>query len=77
MAKTFIDDATRRPEGLHRYDRAQGFSPDVVRLTGSTERDVIAQACGLLGARFTRSWFSDEVEDWRGAPALWLQWGLS
>ena len=77
VAKTFIDDATRRPEGLHRYDRAQGFSPDVVRLTGSTERDVIAQACGLLGSRFTRSWFSDEVEDWRGAPALWLQWGLS
>ena len=76
VAKTFGESGTDRPFGLHRYDRAQGFNPAVVRVTGNTASEVVAQACEIVGERFARAWSSGEVDDWRGAPALWLQWGL-
>jgi len=27
-----------------------------------------------MGTRVVRSWNSDEVEGWKGAPSIWLQW---
>lgn len=75
VAKTFSDsNEGKRPRGLHRFDRAQGFNPGAVRLSGVTAKDVTAQACDLLGVGVARSWSSDDVEGWRGAPAIWLQW---
>lgn len=75
VAKSFTDvDEGQRPAGLHRFDRAQGFTPDVVRLSGTTANDVVGQACEAVGGRFARAWTSDEADGWRGAPALWLQW---
>lgn len=78
VAKSFeVEDQAQRPAGLHRFDRAQGFNPDVVRLMGVSAGEVIGQACEVMGGRFTRSWSSDEMEQWRAAPAVWLQWGGS
>lgn len=75
VAKTFDDsDDGKRPRGLHRFDRAQGFNPEVVRFHGVTAGDVTAQACELLGLGYSRAWSSDEADGWRGAPAIWLQW---
>lgn len=68
-----FDNATR-PIGLHRFDVAQGFLPDRIRLTGRTAEDLIDQASDLLGAPMIRYWNSETVEDWRGAPAIWAQW---
>jgi hypothetical protein len=71
VSKSFED----RPEkGLNRYDCAQGFQPGVRRLSGRSAWDVVAQACDLMGAMPAVSWSSGEVEDWRAAPAVWMQW---
>lgn len=75
VAKGFEDsDTARRPKGLHRFDRAQGFTPVVLRLRGTSAADVTRQACQVMGAPVGRYWSSDEVEEWKGAPAIWMQW---
>jgi len=73
VAKSFTDD-TRRPVGLHRFDVAQGFTPTKVRFWGRTADAAIAQACEQMGTDPVRTWSSAEVEDWAGAPAVWMQW---
>lgn len=76
VAKSFGDvDGGRRPAGLHRFDVAEGFSPRAVRVRASSRSGLIAEASELMGGRPSRFWFSDQVDGWRGAPALWLQWG--
>jgi hypothetical protein len=74
VTKTF-DPGVRALPGLHRYDVAQGFQPMAERLTGTSSGGVLAQACERMGARPARSWSSDQVEGWRGPPALWFAWG--
>jgi hypothetical protein len=75
VAKGFEDsDSGRRPRGLHRFDRAQGFTPGVFQLRGVSAFDVTCQACTVMGAPVARYWSSDEAGDWKGAPAIWLQW---
>ena len=74
VAKTFTD-PNARVLGLHRYDVAQGFQPEPVRLCGRSSADVIGQACELLGAAPARRWSSGEVAGWAGPPAIWAQWG--
>ena len=75
VAKTFIDEQSgHRPRGLHRFDVAQGFKPDVIRLYGTSREDVIAQAADLMGGQPKTYWFSDEVDGWQGPPAMWVQW---
>lgn len=66
----------RRPAGLHRYERAQGFTPQTVRLTGGrTADDVIEQAVVLMGgAQPVVRWSSADVLDWQAPPAVWVQW---
>lgn len=77
VTKTFDDaeEDKRRLFGLHRYDRAQGFDPKVVRLRGSSEVDVLRQACELMGGPWVRDWFSDQAMGWRAPPSYWVQWG--
>lgn len=74
VAKTFTDPAAR-VLGLHRYDVAQGFQPRPVALTGRSAEDIIAQASTVLGSAPSVEWSSTSVEDWKGPPAIWAQWG--
>lgn len=75
VAKTFLDEQSgHRPRGLHRFDVAQGFRPEALRLHGDTAVDVIAQASDVMGGAPATFWSSDDVEGWQGPPALWIQW---
>jgi hypothetical protein len=60
--------------GLHRYEVAQGFQPERVRLTGPSEHAVITQACERMGAAPALVWRSSEREGWRAPPAYWCAW---
>ena len=73
VTKTFTDPATR-VLGLHRYDVAQGFQPEPLRLYGRTADAVVDQAVDVLGCEPAVRWSSAQVEDWPGAPAIWVQW---
>ena len=73
VAKTFTDPTTR-VMGLHRYDVAQGFQPEVLRLRGRSADAVIGQASEMFGAAPALRWSSGEVEGWVGPPAIWAQW---
>jgi hypothetical protein len=72
VSKSFLD--TRRISGLHRYDLAQGFTPKVERITGSSAQAVIDLASERFGTRPTYEWSSSETPDWRGGIAFWAQW---
>ncbi|NYJ18881.1 rolling circle replication-associated protein [Glaciibacter psychrotolerans] len=74
VAKTFAD-PTVRDLGLHRYDVAQGFQPEVMRLSASSSDAVIAEASELMSSAPLTRWSSAENADWQGAPAIWAQWG--
>jgi hypothetical protein len=64
----------RRVPGLHRYERAQGFDPRLVVINGTSRDDVVAQASQVMGSRPERVWLSDQATEWKGPPALWVQW---
>jgi len=70
VTKSFENDAA----GLHRFDRAQGFTPQQVRLRGTTAQAVTAEAVERMGYQPTHRWNSDQEDQWRGAPAIWLAW---
>ncbi|GGB88544.1 rolling circle replication-associated protein [Knoellia flava] len=76
VSKSFLDtgNGVIRPPGLHRFDVAQGFKPSVVKVPGTSRDEVIEHASGAMGGRPARLWTSDEVDDWKAPPALWLQW---
>jgi len=76
VSKSFEDDpAHTRKLGLHRYEVAQGFQPEVKRLRGRTADGVLAAAVQLMGAGPSVRWSSSEVDDWQGPPAVWAAWG--
>ena len=60
--------------GLHRYEVAQGFQPERMRLTGPSEHAVIAEASERMGAPPSRVWRSADREVWRAPPAYWYAW---
>jgi hypothetical protein len=64
----------RRIPGLHRYEVAQGFQPETVRLRGRTFEDVMAQAAEAMGSDPAEVWTSDESLGWQGPPAVWAMW---
>ncbi|WP_217637173.1 rolling circle replication-associated protein [Geodermatophilus telluris] len=64
----------RRVPGLHRYEVAQGFQPERVRLSGRSVEDVMAQAAEAMGAEPVEVWTSDEAIGWEGPPAVWAMW---
>ena len=75
VSKTFTDDGDHgRPRGLHRFDVAQGYVPQRVRLTGRTADQVLDLASDVMGGVPAIRWSSAEVEDWQGPPAIWAQW---
>jgi hypothetical protein len=72
VAKSFAD---QRLPGRHRYDVAQGFQPERVRIWGRSPAEVIGQASvSFNGLAPTRQWSSSDQEGWQGPPALWVQW---
>lgn len=73
VAKSFDDH--KRLMGLHRYDVAQGFQPEKVRLVGRSAAAVLGKASERLGLSPAQIWSSDEAEQWQGPPAIWAQWG--
>ena len=72
VAKSFLD--TRRIDGLHRYDIAQGFTPKFERITGTSPYALIALASDRFGAWPTYEWSSADEPDWHGGIAFWAQW---
>jgi hypothetical protein len=74
VTKTFTD-PDARALGLHRYDVAQGFKPEVMSLSGRSAGDVLGQASDLFSSAPVHQWSSAESEDWQGPPAIWAQWG--
>lgn len=76
VAKSFGEaDQERRPAGLHRFDVAQGFTPIPVLLEATSWEGLLGAACEVMGSAPVRSWNSDEVQGWKAAPAVWVQWG--
>ena len=65
--------ADRLP-GLHRYEVAQGFQPEQVRLAACSEQAVIAEASERMGGLPARVWRSSEARGWRAPPAYWCAW---
>jgi hypothetical protein len=63
-----------RIQGLHRYDRAQGFAPQVEMIEGATRFEVLALATDRMGAEPARIWSSHGSDDWKGPPAIWAGW---
>ena len=51
-------DYERRAAGLHRYEVAQGFQPERVRLVGRLEAQVLAEASERMGGEPSRVWRS-------------------
>ena len=76
VAKSFDDDreGVLRPNGLHRFDVAQGFTPRTVVLRGRTRQEVLEHAAGYMGGPPDVVWSSTEAQDWPGPPAVWAQW---
>jgi hypothetical protein len=64
----------RRIPGLHRYEVAQGFQPERVRLHGRSFDEVMAQAAEAMGGEPVEVWTSDESPGWQGPPAVWAMW---
>jgi hypothetical protein len=71
VAKAFD---TAREHRLHRYDRAQGFSPAHERIAGSSRSDVIEQASDRMGGPPSRVWDSRDERTWAGPLAVWAGW---
>jgi hypothetical protein len=63
-----------RVVGQHRYEVAQGFTPQPVSLEGATADDVIDHASALMGARPEQEWRSSRGDGWRGPPSCWVAW---
>ncbi|WP_234946089.1 rolling circle replication-associated protein [Agrococcus sp. Marseille-P2731] len=72
VAKTFSD-AGGRDLGSHRYDVAQRFQPERLRLPGRSAHAVLEDASGLMGGQPFTQWSSLENPEWQGAPAIWAQ----
>jgi hypothetical protein len=72
ISKSFDED---RVPGLHRYEVAQGFQPDRVRVWGRTCHNAIQAASELMGSQPQQVWNSEDVDDWGSKPpAVWVQW---
>ena len=72
VAKDF--DVDNPVPGLHLYDLAQGFQPQVQRISGRSADAVVDAACRVMGSEPSWCWSSREVEDWKGAPAISVRW---
>lgn len=60
--------------GLHRYEVAQGFTPEAVKLYGDDLGDVLGQATKIMGASPSSTWLSQLADGWDGPPVVSAQW---
>jgi hypothetical protein len=60
--------------GRHRYEVAQGFQPRGQVVRGPSRDGVISKASAVMGSRPSQVWTSDEVQDWKAPPSLWVAW---
>ena len=67
-------DDERRVAGLHRYEVAQGFQPERVRLAAESDVAVVALASERMGSHPVRTWRSSIGEGWSRPPAVWCAW---
>lgn len=65
---------TDRLPGLHRYEVAQGFEPQCVKITGATLDEVMCQAVEVMGGPPSYVWQSQIADGWMGPPAVWASW---
>ena len=72
VGKSFLDE--RRIEGLHRYDKAQGFRPVAHRIFAPTRHEAITQAIEQMGTPYQYLWDSNEDKSWKKLPAVYLSW---
>jgi hypothetical protein len=63
-----------RVPGLHRYEVAQGFQPEPVKVEGRTADEVVGRASQIMGSNPQHIWHSDQSEDWHGPPTVWAAW---
>jgi len=63
-----------RSDGLNRYDVAQGFQPKAELHKANSAADAIALLVHRMRAAPSYVWRSKDQEDWRGPPAVWVQW---
>lgn len=62
-----------RPQGLHRYEVAQGFQPLKIEVAGDSVEDAIKQASVIIGRAPEKVWLS-EKEGQDGPPRCWISW---
>ena len=74
VSKDFTADLASRQASLHRYEVAEGFQPVAHQLHGRSRASVLEQACAVMGARPSLSWYSENAEGWQGPPAMWFAW---
>jgi hypothetical protein len=60
--------------GRHRYEVAQGFQPRGHLVRGRSADEAIASASSVMGSSPSQVWTSDQVEDWKAPPSLWVAW---
>jgi hypothetical protein len=72
VSKNVDDDRIPR---LHRYEVAQGFQPEAVRLRANSDEEAIGRACERMGGDLPAVvWRSSQQEGWLGSPAYWCAW---
>lgn len=60
--------------GLHRYDVAEGFGPNVQKLRGTSLDDVLGQAVEIMGREPVEVWDSADELVWDRPHSVWFQW---
>lgn len=71
VGKDFDD---RRVEGLHRYEVAQGFQPEVTAVYGRTMYEALDRASDVFDSPPDQVVELSQREDWQGPPAVWASW---
>lgn len=74
LSKYIGKDFSRHVSGLHRYDVAQGFQPQVRHVTADSPGAALRAASDVMGARPDRVWWSGEEAEWDGPPVVWASW---
>jgi hypothetical protein len=64
----------RRLPARHRYEVAQHFQPEGVRIFAASLGRAVARAADLMGKPPSRVWHSRELEEWSGPPSIHLKW---
>jgi len=65
---------TARAAGLHRYEVAQGFQPQVERVRDRSSHEVLQAAAALMGSWPGEVYRSDDVQGYVGPPWVSATW---